>query len=714
MSSSNENEKQDLDLLVTTFLVGGMDCSDEVDAVTSELNSLGVSLVNANLVTSKITVKHGQEFSKEKLTKAIEKAGLKVQGVEVEGFLRLNRSRIAMISAAGLLLAKGMVLEWTKLGPSAVPIFDFVASTILSGTLVFPKALRAVRQKSLDMNVLMAIAVVGAFSIKEFSEGATVVFLFSVAELLEAFSIDRARRAIREVLKLTPQVATKKQGNLVTTVPVLELSPGDIIIVKPGENIALDGKVLEGASYVNQAPVTGESGLVTKTAGSIVYAGTLNENGVLTVEVTNSFQDTKISKMMRMIEEAQASKAPSEQFVDQFAQIYTPVVFALAILIGFVVPVALGHSFDLWFYRALVLLVVACPCALVLATPISVVSGLASLARRGVLVKGGVHLEALGKLTTLALDKTGTLTEGKFKVRSFRKFSSMPETEIFQIVNAIEAVSSHPLANAILESLATKNLPKKNVSSYTSVAGRGAQAVVDGHLYFVGNHRFAHDLKVCTPDLERFLLELEALALSVVVVGHAPHDGHPGEVLCVFALGDTLRQNARSAVNELHKIGIENVVILSGDNQRTVDAIRDASGADAGFGDLLPENKVEKMKELTTKYKNVGMVGDGINDAPALAQASVGISMGAAGTDAAIETSDVALMRDNLEEIPTAIRQGRRVLSVIRFNIGFALVTKLAFLVLAVLGVSNLWLAVAADMGASIFVTINALRLLRV
>lgn len=701
------------ELVETTFKISGADCNDEVEAVKKSLTEIGVSSVKVNLVASTVTAKHAQNISKDSLTQAIEKAGLKVQGVEIQSFLKSNLTRIELIAASGLLLAKGMVFEWLKLSSTWVTLFDFSASTVLSGILVFPKAFRAIKQKSLDMNVLMSVAVIGAFAIKEYSEAATVVFLFSIAELLEAFSIDRARRAIREVLKLTPQIASKKQGDAIISVPVLEVALGDILIVKPGENIPLDGKVIEGNSSVNQAPVTGESSLVAKTVGDTVYAGTLNENGVLTIEVTSAFQDTKISKVMKLIEEAQATKAPSEQFVDKFAKIYTPVVFAIAALIALAGPAILGQGFDVWFYRALVLLVVACPCALVLATPISVVSGLASLARRGVLVKGGVHLESLGKLTTIAVDKTGTLTEGKFKVQSFKNFSQKSEPEILQITAALEGFSSHPLAKAVLEFTSSKNLPRKNADRYKSVPGRGAQGYVDSHLYFVGNHKFAHDLGVCTPELEEYLLSLEAKALSVVIVGHAPHDGHDGDVLCVFALGDTLRSNAKQAVESLHSIGIKKVVILSGDNQRTVDAIKDASGVDEGFGDLLPENKVEKMKALTVEYKHVGMVGDGINDAPALAHALVGISMGAAGTDAAIETSDIALMQDNLEELPKAIQQGRRVLKIIRFNIGFALVTKLAFLVLAVLGISNLWLAVAADMGASIFVTINALRLLR-
>lgn len=696
------------------FRVSGVDCNDEIEAITKALNGIGVTSLNVNLIASTVTVRHPTLIPKQRVMDAIESTGVKINESEALGFVATNRRRITLIVLSGLSLLAGMILGWLELGGPTVELVLFGASTLTAGVLVFPKAIRAIKSLSLDMNVLMSVAVIGAFAIKEYSESATVVFLFSLAELLESFSVDRARRAIREVLKLTPQVAWKKQGDAIISVPVLELAPGDLILVKPGENIPLDGTVMEGNSSVNQAPVTGESKLVKKAVGDSVYAGTLNENGILLIEVTKAFQDTKISKVMRLVEEAQTHKAPSEKFVDRFARIYTPVVFVLAVLTALVVPYVLDQDFNLWLYRALVLLVIACPCALVLATPISVVSGLASLARRGVLVKGGVHLEALGKLRTIAVDKTGTLTEGKFTVQSFRKFSETSEAEIFQVAQALESVSSHPLAKAVLDFIAGKGLPKKSVDKYRTVPGRGAEGYVDSHLYFVGNHRFAHELGVCTPELEAYLGQLETQAMSVVIVGHAPHDGHGGDVLGVFALGDTLRANAKSAVASLHRIGIGRVVILSGDNQKTVDAIREASGIDEAYGDLLPEDKVSRMKALVATDKNVAMVGDGINDAPALAHATVGISMGAAGTDAAIETSDIALMQDNLEELPKAIQQGRRVLNTIRFNIGFALVTKLVFLVLAVIGISNLWLAVAADMGASIFVTLNALRLLRV
>lgn len=697
----------------SSFRISGADCSDEVNAIKKALAALGITSVSVNLLAATATVHHEKDMSVERIRSAIESTGVKVVDRERLGFISENKNRIQLVSASGAFLVVGLILEWMDLSNQLVSLILFSISTLLAGVLVFPKAWRAIKQVTLDMNVLMSVAVIGAFAIREYSEAATVVFLFSFAELLEAFSVAKAREAIKAVLKLTPQIAHLKKGDAIIQLPVLEVKPGDLIIVRPGENIPLDGEIKEGISTVNQAPLTGESVPVEKTVGSQVFAGTINESGALTIRVSKAFQDTKISRVIKLIEEAQSEKAPSERFVDRFAKIYTPVVFVIAILVAAIPPLLFSQPFDVWFYRALVLLVIACPCALVLATPISVVSGLASLARRGVLVKGGKYLEALGKIDAIAMDKTGTLTEGRFKVQTFSKFSSLNEKQILVIAKSLEKLSNHPLAKAVIEYSSELDIVPEEVSKHALIPGRGAEGTINSHIYFVGNHRLAHDLGVCTPEVESYLADLESRSLSVIVVGHKPHDGHGGEVLGVFGLGDSLRANARDAITDLHKVGVKKVVVLSGDNQKTVNAICMMTGLDEGKGDLLPENKVEEIKKLTGEFGNVAMVGDGVNDAPALANATIGISMGAAGTDAAIETSDVSLMQDDLAQLPKAIEQGRRVLGVIRFNIGFALATKAVFLGLAIVGISNLWLAVAADMGASIFVTLNALRLLK-
>lgn len=694
------------------FRISGADCSDEVNAIKAALAKIGIGSVMVNLVASTATVHHPAHIDPIKIRAAIESTGVKVVDQEETSFVSANKRRVALVSSSGVLLGLGLLLEWTELLPKSALFGVFALATVLSGILVFPKAVRALLQKILDMNVLMSIAVIGAFAIGEFSEGATVVFLFSLAELLESFSVSRARNAIKAILKITPQVARVVKGDKILSLPVLEVALGDVIVIRPGDSFPLDGTVVEGVSSVNQAPLTGESVPVDKTTGDPVFAGTINENGALKVKVTKGFRDTKISRVLQLIEEAQQKKAPSEAFVDRFAKIYTPVVFVLAVGVASVPPLFGGGDPGIWFYRALVLLVIACPCALVLATPISVVSGLASLARRGVLVKGGKYLEALGKLKAVAMDKTGTLTEGKFRVQSFRNFSGANKNEVLRIALALERLSSHPLAKAVLvygESLDILNAEARN---FASIPGRGTEGWVDDCLYFAGNHKLAHELGVCGPEIEAHLAELEQQALSVVIVGHKPHGDHQGSVMGIFGLGDNLRQGAREAIQALHRVGISKVVVLSGDNQKTVDALCKLAGVDEGRGDLLPEDKVTEVKRLTGQFGHVAMVGDGVNDAPALASATIGVSMGAAGTDSAIETSDVSLMQDDLSQLSRAVAQGRRVLRVIQFNIGFAIVTKLVFLGLAVIGYSNLWLAVAADMGASILVTLNALRLL--
>ncbi len=711
MKDNNLRQENEVE---TTFKISGADCSDEVNAITKALSEVGVKSVVVNLIAATATVQHSQEISDQKIRAAIESTGVKVVEEESTSFLSTNKQRVLLIVMSGIFLGIGLALEWTTELSHIWSLLIFGASTLVSGVLVFPKAYRAALQRSLDMNVLMSIAVVGAFAIREYSEAATVVFLFSLAELLEAFSIAKARQAIRAVMKLTPQIALVKKGDALVTLPVLEVKIDDLIIVRPGDSFPLDGTVIEGTSSVNQAPLTGESVPVDKKVGDQVFAGTVNEAGALTIRVTKAFQDTKISRVMKLIEEAQEQKAPSERFVDRFAKIYTPAVFLLAVGIAVLPPLVTGQSFDVWFYRALVLLVVACPCALVLATPISVVSGLASLAKQGVLVKGGKYLEALGKIRTVALDKTGTLTEGKFKVQTFRSFNGSTEVEVLRVAVALEKVSSHPLAKAVLEYAGSFEVTPADAKEYAAIPGRGAQGWVDSCLYFAGNHKLAHELGVCTPETEAYLIELEQKALSVIIIGHRPHNEHKGNILGIFGLGDTLKPNARHAISELHRIGVSKVLVLSGDNQKTVDAIASLTGVDEAKGDLLPEDKVSRVKQLTAEYEFVAMVGDGVNDAPALANATIGISMGAAGTDSAIETSDVSLMQDDLSQLPKAIAQGRRVLSVIRFNIGFALATKAAFLILTIIGFSNLWLAVAADLGATVLVTLNALRLLRV
>jgi Cd2+/Zn2+-exporting ATPase len=540
-----------------------------------------------------------------------------------------------------------------------------------------------------------------------------VAFLFSLSELLESWSVGRARRAILALMELAPETALVKRDGDFTEVAADSVKIGELVLVRSGQRIPLDGNVVGGSSAVNQAPITGESLPVEKSPGDVVFAGTINGDGSLQIETTKAAGDTALARIIHMVEEAQATKAPAQRFVDNFARIYTPAVMVFAIALALVPPLAFGQPWMDWIYRALVLLVIACPCALVIATPVSVVSGLAALARHGVLVKGGAYLEALGGLKALALDKTGTITEGKPKVVDIQPVGQASAAEILRVAASINAHSTHPLARAIVDRARTEALDVEECSDYQSVQGRGAEGSLGGHEYFVGNHRFAHEIGVCSPALEERLAGIEAAARSVVVVGHRPHGECTGEVLGVLAIADTIRPEARSAIARMHEAGLRHVVMLSGDNTKTARAIAQEAGIDEAYGDLLPDDKIAKVKELAAKYGSVGMIGDGVNDAPALAVANVGIAMGAAGTDAAIETADVALMRDDLGMVPEAILLGRRTLGMIRFNICFALAIKAVFLLLAIFGLTSLWFAILADTGATLIVTANALRLLR-
>ena len=621
--------------------------------------------------------------------------------------------RNALVITSGALLACGMLLSWLGIGPVMLQTICYAVATLAGGLLVAPAAWGALKKLRLDMNVLMTVAVTGAWLVGEGAEGAAVVFLFALSELLESWSVGRARRAIAALLKLTPQTALVRGADGSSKeVPVTEVAVGAEISVRSGSSIPLDGEVIAGDSAVNQAPITGESVPVEKKPGDPVFAGTINGEGSLTVRVTKAASDSTLARIIKLVEEAEEQKAPTQRFVDKFATIYTPAVFGVALLVALLPPLLMGGAWSEWTYRALVLLVIACPCALVIATPVSIVSGLTALARRGVLIKGGAHLEAVGKLRALAVDKTGTITQGRPQVTGVIPLGDMSEEEVLRRAAAIDAHSEHPLAKAVVAAAQNKAITWSEATQYQSVTGRGATAVIDGHPHFIGNHKMAHELGICSPEIEARLTEIENQGQSLAILGHTPHEGCEGKILGILAIGDTMRPEAANALTLLHDAGIEKVVMLSGDNQRTVDAIARQAGIDEAYGDLMPEQKIEHIKRLMAEHHYVGMIGDGVNDAPALALASVGIAMGAIGSDTAIETADMALMKDDLTRVAEAIALGRRTLRIIQFNVAFALIVKAVFLILAFTGHTSLWLAILADTGATLLVIMNALRLL--
>lgn len=714
--STAPEPKQDLAAksgeILTTFKVINMDCADEIKAIKEALNINGVIEINANLMASTVQILHQSDIEKSLLQKRIETTVVKIASEDTDQKAILQR-RSAIVLFSGILLVLGLILSWMKLNPIC-EIISYFISIALAGSLVFPKAFGAIKRKTLDMNVLMSLAVIGAIIIKEYSEASAVVFLFSLSELLESFSVQKARRAIESLLTITPQMASlvKENGETVS-IPVEQTKLNQILLVRAGEKIPTDAIVTKGESSVNQAPLTGESLPILKRIGDVVYAGTINQDGSLEIKVTKEFQDSKISQVIRLVEEAQNQKANSQKFVDRFAHYYTPAVLILAIL-TFVVPTFfLGASFEIWFYKALTLLVIACPCALVISTPVSIVSGLTYLAKRGILVKGGIILEQLGKIQAIAIDKTGTITKGKPIVQKIIRVSSYDENSILQIAAALENHSTHPIADAIKNHASSLGIENKKISNFKNFSGMGVEASIDDHLYFLGNHKFCHDSNLCSVDLENILGSLEDEALTIVIVGHKPHNNCTGEIFGIIALGDEIKENSKEAIADIRKLGVEQITMLSGDNQKTASSIAHKVGIEKAIGNLLPENKLSSIEQMKKEYGVVSMIGDGINDAPAMAASSISIAMGAAGSDAAIEVADIALMTDDLSMVAKAIAAGRRTLSLIKFNITFSLITKAIFLILTFLGFTNLWIAVAADTGVALLVILNSLRLLK-
>lgn len=698
----------------TILIVSGVDCSEEVAAIESALKNTGhVRKVKVSILSGKATIQHDGELSDPELIDTLKSAGLKARTEdESEPSKEGKNLKLISVIASGVLTGIGLLV-----GRLTDPTSPFIVETIFSLAIVagawfiVPKAFRTLRQKRFDMNVLMTVAVIGAIIIGEWEEAAAVTFLFALSELLESYSVSRARRAIESLMELSPLTALVKRNGEVTEVELSEVAKDETIVIKSGAKVPLDGIVSAGSSSINQAPITGESLPVEKNEGDQVFAGTINGEGSLEATVTGKAGETTLASMIRLIEDAQSQKASSERFVDTFAKYYTPIIMVLAVLVC-LIPGAITGDWSTWFYRALVLLVIACPCALVISTPVSVVSGLTAMARRGVLIKGGAYLEIVGKLRALAVDKTGTITRGLPEVTEVVSLTDQSAEEIVAIAAAIDIHSDHPIAVAITDYAKEQNINFESASDYQSQTGRGADGSLNGHQYFVGNHRYTHELGICSDELESWLQAIESNGLSVVVVGHKAHNDCPGEALGIIAVGDTIREDAKAAIASLHAVGIEHVVMLSGDNQTTVNAIAKEAGIDQAKGDLLPEQKIENVRELLEKYEFVGMVGDGVNDAPAMASASLGIAMGAAGTDTAIETADMALMTDDLSKISEAIHLGRRALGIVKFNIIFALAIKAIFLVLAFTGHTSLWLAILADTGATLLVIANALRLL--
>ena len=695
-----------------SFVVSGMDCADEVRLIEGKLGSLpSVTKLEFDLVRHRLIVEGS--IAAGEIQRGVKELGMTARAEGEEAPTTTfweRRGRLLMTVAAGFTL--GLSLIGGQLdGPRAVTIVLLALSTIAGGWFVVPRGLRAAMNRALDMNFLMSIAAAGAWIIGEQTEAAATLFLFAIAELLEAYSMDRARNAIKALMEVSPAEATVVRGDEEVRVAVDEIEVGEVVVVRPGERIPVDGEVTHGRSGVNQAPITGESMPVEKLPGSEAFAGTLNGWGALRIRSNKPASDTTLARIIHAVEETRASRAPSQTFVDRFARIYTPAVVAVALLISVVPPLLAFGAWDTWIYRALAMLVVACPCALVISTPVSIVSGLAGAARRGVLIKGGAHLEHAGAVTTVAFDKTGTLTDGRPSVTDIIALDDRPESEVLRLALGVERHSEHPLARAVLEHGGRRVITVPRSSDFEALPGRGARARVDGEVVYLGNERLGAELGVIGRAVKEALGRFEREGKTAILVA-GEYDG--GVLpLGVIAIADQVRPEARDALAALRRAGVRRTVMLTGDNAGTARAVAERLGVDEYHAQLLPDDKVRLVQELEARGERVAFVGDGVNDAPALAAATVGIAMGAAGTDVALETADIALMSDDLSKLPVAVRLSRQTLGIIKQNVAFSIAIKAVFVVLAVGGWATLWMAVAADMGASLAVVANGLRALR-
>ena len=695
----------------STFKIEGMDCHEEVTLIERRFKHLhGLEAFHADVIGQRLHVKYdATKLTASAIAAAVADAGMRAwleheEPVPTDD--RGLRTRVLLLGTAGVLFVAGLAADAFGAGTFWTAV-AYAASIAAAAPLTARKAWLAIKQRSLDINVLMMVAAAGAIALGQWSEAAAVVGLFAVAQMLEVHTLQRARAAVRSLIDLTPTDVILREGDSERRVSVDAVAPGSVIVIKPGEKLQLDGQVVEGSSAVNQAPVTGESLPVDKGPGDEVFAGSINGRGAIDVRVTRLRRDTTLARIIHLVEQAQARRAPVQTFVERFAAVYTPAVLALALAVAFVPPALLGGDWHQWTYRALVLLVVSCPCALVISTPVSIVAALAAAARKGVLIKGGAHLERAGQVRCVALDKTGTLTCGTPEVVAVFPLNGASVHDVISLAASVEQRSEHPIAAAILRYAAAHDIAVLPGTSVSSLTGRGAEGTVDGSAVLLGNHRLFEERSLCSPTLH---LEVESTSAqgrtAVLVARNAQPFG-------LIAVADRPRLTSRDAVDLMRRQGVEAIVMLTGDSHGTARAVAAEVGIDDFRAELMPQDKVAAIEELRRMYGSVAMVGDCINDAPALASADVGIAMGAAGSAVALETADVALMSDELLRVPYALRLSRSTLTNIKTNLTISIVLKAAFVVAAVTGVATLWMAVLADTGASVLVVANALRLLR-
>lgn len=693
----------------TSIHIQAMDCPTEEVLIRKKLGQMReVQSLEFNLMQRILTVHHSPN-SLDAIFQALQSIGFKGEIVKSGEIIKSSAHAakstwllIVSISAA----CASEALNWLGQVPEGIIATLSILAVLTSGLQTYKKGWLAIKNGNLNINALMSVAVTGAMALGQWPEAAMVMVLFTIAELIESRSLDRARNAIEGLMKLAPETATVKldTGKWIE-LNVNEIAVGSVVKVRPGERIALDGVIVEGRTTVDQSPITGESLPIDKASGDLVYAGTINQSGSLEFRVSKPATQSTLARIIDTVENAQAAKAPTQRFVDQFARVYTPLVFALALTIAVVPPLAFDQPFYDWIYRALVLLVIACPCALVISTPVTVVSGLTTAARQGILIKGGGYLELGRKLSVLALDKTGTITQGKPVQTDFELLSDCPVQHCEAIALGLASQSDHPVSIAIANALSVQSFQAAQPDNFKAIPGKGTSGLIDGIEYHLGNPQLARDKGLTNPKLDARIDALEKDGKTVVLLFNRT------TALALIAVADTVKESSREAIRVLHQMGLR-TIMLTGDNSHTASAIAQQVGIDVALGNQLPDDKLKAI-ETYSQSGITGMVGDGINDAPALARAHIGFAMGAMGTDTSIETADVALMDDDLNKIATFIRLSKATGKVLIQNIAFALGIKSVFLVMTLSGMGTMWMAVFADVGASLLVVANGLRLLQ-
>ena len=696
-----------------TYRIEGLSCANCAGKFEKNVKQLpGVTNATVNFGASKISVEGQTTIEELEEAGAFENLIIRndqenpEQVRSKESFIKRN---IALIISLGFILVA--VISQLSLGEDHLLTKAlYILAIIIGGYDLFKEGFSDLIKLDFSMESLMTIAIIGAAFIGEWAEGSIVVILFAISEALERFSMDKARQSIRSLMDIAPKEALIRRNNVEQLISVDKIDIDDIMIIKPGQKIAMDGLVINGHSSVNQAAITGESVPVEKQLDDEVFAGTLNEEGVLEVRVTKKVTDTTIAKIIHLVEEAQGERAPAQAFVDKFAKYYTPFIIIMALMIVVVPPLFFGGDWNKWLYQGLSILVVGCPCSLVISTPVSIVSAIGNAAKNGVLVKGGVYLEEIGHLRAIAFDKTGTLTKGKPVVTDFIVTSSETDINYLSIISSLESLSQHPLASAILNEADKTNVDYKSIQieDFQSITGKGLTGIYQNIRYYIGSPKLFSASVIEETAVKVQYRQFQEQGKT------AMYFGTDEQILGVIAVADEVRDSSADVISELHKLSIEHTIMLTGDNTKTAESIGRQLGVTEIKGDLMPQEKLDSIKALRTTYNKVAMVGDGINDAPALAASTVGIAMGGAGTDTALETADVALMGDDLQKLPFIVRLSRQTLKVIKQNITFSLGIKLLALLLVIPGWLTLWIAIVADMGATLLVTLNGLRLMKV